>query len=260
MNEQKRDAIKALIAMTLTLTVSFACVDNLKSNSKNNTTEISYNTKFIDKDNLSAVHASVYESTDKVDNKNDSSDANNVDVTKEATAESQEISITDAKGDGKVYYDGSKTTQPKECKFKYNTDKTKGLVPTFNGYSVDDLYCLTVVIFQEAGGDKCSNDTRLKVGNVVLNRVESKKYYKYATSIRTAILGKDQYGELYYTGVKFADRAKNEPKAVFRAEQMAIRLLEGERVLPKNVVMQAQYKQGDGVYCYQDGEYFCYKD
>lgn len=43
-------------------------------------------------------------------------------------------------------------------------------------YTDEELELLALVIYQEAGADYCSDDTRLKVGTVVMNRVASDAY------------------------------------------------------------------------------------
>lgn len=124
-------------------------------------------------------------------------------------------------------------------------------------YTQEELEILAIIIYQEAGGDACSDETRLMVGNVFLNRVEHDKFpdtfYEVATQ-------KGQYGSLSKTGIVWPSRASNsgEKNAVNRAYAIAERLLEGERVLPSNVVFQSNFAQGDGIYCSQDNLYFCY--
>ena len=123
-------------------------------------------------------------------------------------------------------------------------------------YSMDDLEALALVIYQEAGSDACSDDTRLKVGNVVLNRVNSTSFPNTIQSVLTA---KNQYGRLHYTGLVRPSRAskQTEAGAVQRAYDCAERLLSGERVLPDDVIWQAEFIQGTEVVCHQDGFYFC---
>ena len=132
------------------------------------------------------------------------------------------------------------------------------LQPTYDGYTERDLFCMTVVIYQELGGDEASNIGRTMVGNVVQNRIKSGRF-DYATDIESTITGYGQYGTLYKTGVKLPDRASSaiEQGAVERAEQVAIRVLEGLRLLPDNIVFQAEFEQGDFTYIYIDGQYFC---
>lgn len=126
-------------------------------------------------------------------------------------------------------------------------------------YTSGQLEILAIIIYQEAGGDKCSDDTRRKVGSVFLNRVNSPLFPNTFEEVATA---KNQYGELCWTGIKWPDRAKydSEAHAVKRAYAIAEELLVSGSVLPSNVIWQAQFYQGDGVYCYQDGMYFCYSE
>lgn len=127
------------------------------------------------------------------------------------------------------------------------------------GYTEEELEILAMIIYQEAGGDRCSDDTRFKVGNVFLNRVASPLFPNTFKDVATA---KSQYGALYWTGIKWPDRASlpQEQHAVMRAYNTARQLLEGKRVLPDNVFWQAEFIQGDGLYRYQDGIYFCYTE
>lgn len=126
-------------------------------------------------------------------------------------------------------------------------------------YTEEELETLALIIYQEAGGDACSDDTRMKVGNTFLNRVESDLFPDTFYEVATA---KRQYGRLYWTGLVWPERASlpEEQAAVQRAYDTAERLLEGERVLPENVIWQAEFVQGDGIHSEQDGFYFCYSE
>lgn len=123
-------------------------------------------------------------------------------------------------------------------------------------YSDEELEILAIIIYQEAGGDACSDDTRLMVGNVFLNRVASDDFPDTFYDVAT---GKAQYGRLYWTGIQWPERAQNpgEAHAVERAYEIAERLLDGERVLPDDVIWQAEFPQGSEVVVEQDGFYFC---
>lgn len=123
-------------------------------------------------------------------------------------------------------------------------------------YTDADLEMLALVIYQEAGGDACSDETRLMVGNVVLNRVADERF---PDTIEEVLLQERQYGRLHWTGLVWADRASKpeEAHAVQRAYDCAKRVLEGERLLPENVIWQAEFKQGTEVVAEQDGFYFC---
>ena len=123
-------------------------------------------------------------------------------------------------------------------------------------YTEDDLQTLALLIYQEAGGDACSDDTRLKVGTVVLNRVADKRF---PNTIQDVALQRAQYGRLYWTGLEWPERASlpQEAHAVARAYDCAEQLLMGDRALPSDVIYQAEFEQGAEVVAHQDGIYFC---
>lgn len=123
-------------------------------------------------------------------------------------------------------------------------------------YTAEELELLALVIYQEAGGDDCSDDTRLKVGTVVMNRVEDDRF---PDTIRDVVLQRAQYGTLYWTGAEWPERASEaeEAHAVARAYDCAERVLRGHRALPSDTVFQAEFEQGDGIAAHQDGFYFC---
>lgn len=123
-------------------------------------------------------------------------------------------------------------------------------------YSEEDLEMLALVIYQEAGGDACSDETRLMVGNVVLNRVADDRF---PDTIEEVLLQERQYGRLHWTGLVWPERASQsvEAHAVQRAYDCAERVLNGERLLPEDVIWQAEFVQGTEVVAQQDGFYFC---
>ena len=122
-------------------------------------------------------------------------------------------------------------------------------------YTEKELEYLALVIYQEAGGDKYSDDTRLKVGTVVMNRLKDKRF---PDTIFDVILQRSQYGRLHWTGPTWPARAwdKAEAHAVERAYDIAERIMNGERALPKDVVYQSEYIQGE-IVAHQDGFFFC---
>lgn len=124
-------------------------------------------------------------------------------------------------------------------------------------YTAEELEILALVIYQEAGGDRCSDETRLRVGCVFLNRVESESY---PDSFYEVAVQQGQYGTLYWTGIKWPARAaaSGEQHAVARAYAIAERVLSGERVLPADVIFQSEYVMGE-IVAYSDGMYFCRK-
>lgn len=138
----------------------------------------------------------------------------------------------------------------------YNGKTAKCTVTVTKGYTEDDLYCLAAVIWQEAGSTYCSDRLQLMVANVVMNRVESDQF---PDSIRGVITSKYAYGTMYWDGVSIPTATDSVTKsAIDRCYANAKKILEGHRVLPNNVVYQAGFVQGSGVYTTESGQYFCY--
>lgn len=124
-------------------------------------------------------------------------------------------------------------------------------------YTEDELFCMAAVIYNEAGGDACSDDTRRMVGYVVLNRVRDSRF---PDTVREVLEAKRQYGRFWITGVKFAERSSlpQEQHAVDRAYRIAREVLETDVIpIPSTVVFQSEFQLGDSTYKYQDGMYFC---
>jgi len=124
-------------------------------------------------------------------------------------------------------------------------------------YTASELETMAIIIYQEHGGNASSDEARIMVGNVVLNRVASPLF---PDSIEAVALQTGQFGTLYKTGIRWPERADRpqEAEAVQRAYDCAERVLSGEKLLPENVVWAAQFRQGKGTYEYIDGTYFCY--
>ena len=111
-------------------------------------------------------------------------------------------------------------------------------------------------IYNEAGGDACSDDCRRYVGDVMLNRVEDSRFPDTLEGVLTA---PGQYGRFSKTGIVWAERAKEpgEAHAVERAYRIADELLAGEHseLYGQGYVWQAEFEQGtEGFWC--DGIYF----
>lgn len=138
------------------------------------------------------------------------------------------------------------------------TEATEATEPqeTEPPYTEEELEYLAMVIYQEAGADSCSNETRLAVGTVVMNRVADPRF---PDTIYDVLMQKQQYGRFYWTGLVWADRASepNEAHAVERAYECAKKILEGYRSFDSDVIWQAEFAQGSEIVSYQDGIYFC---
>lgn len=123
-------------------------------------------------------------------------------------------------------------------------------------YTEEELEMLALVIYQEAGGNACSDATRLMVGQVVLNRVADERY---PNTIEEVITQKAQYGRLYWTGLVWPERAseETEKEAVERAYKCAEMVLNGDKLLPDDVIYQAEFVQGKEIVSVSGGFYFC---
>lgn len=122
-------------------------------------------------------------------------------------------------------------------------------------YSGEELEMLALVIYQEAGADYCSDETRLMVGTVVMNRIVDPRF---PDTMYDVITEERAYGELHWTGIVWPSRASHptEAHAVERAYAIAERILLGERTLAEDVVFQSEYIMGE-IVAYSDGLYFC---
>ena len=125
-------------------------------------------------------------------------------------------------------------------------------------YTEAELEALALVIYQEAGADACSNETRYMVGTVVLNRVADDRF---PDTLEEVLLQDWQYGRLCVTGLLWPERASRpgEAHAVERAYRQARELLDGTvtDVLPADVCFQAEFRQGSETVAESDGFYFC---
>lgn len=130
---------------------------------------------------------------------------------------------------------------------------TAGAVLEPDETMVDLLAC---VIYQEAGGDACSDLCRFMVGDVVLNRVADSRF---PDTIEEVLTQRGQYGTFSKTGVVWPARAGNpgEAAAVERAYDTARRLLSGEHseLYDAGYIWQAEFIQGKDV-IEVDGTYF----
>lgn len=136
------------------------------------------------------------------------------------------------------------------------TEPTTEPTETEPPYSQEELEMLAMVIYQEAGSDTCSDETRLMVGTVVMNRIADDRFPNTMYEVLTQ---KYQYGRYYWTGLVWPAQASDpdEAHAVERAYQIAERILLGERALPEDVIFQSEFVQGSEIVAYQDGTYFC---
>lgn len=117
--------------------------------------------------------------------------------------------------------------------------------------SFDDLYLLSKVICYEAGSDWLTDEFRICVGEVIMNRVTSPEY---PDSIHDVIYQKGQYACV--NSARFAGLVPTE-----ECIDAALRLLCGERRMVPSVVFQSNDLQGEPFTMYTDRRlgttYFC---
>ena len=117
-------------------------------------------------------------------------------------------------------------------------------VPT---YSNSDIDLLARVINSEAGSSWHTDEHQRAVGSVVLNRVADSRF---PNTIRGVVYQKGQYG---CVSNGMINRTPSQ-----RAIDNAKYLIENGTTIPTNVVWQSRGKQGNGVWKYMQGHYFCY--
>ena len=109
----------------------------------------------------------------------------------------------------------------------------------FKKISYEDLYLLAKIIYAEAGSQWLPDEWKLCVGEVVLNRVESPEFPNTVAEVVY------QPGQYYGAGSSYFVNLNPDMRCV----KLALRLLEGERVMDRpSVVFQANFRQGSGVY------------
>jgi hypothetical protein len=114
-------------------------------------------------------------------------------------------------------------------------------------FSYDDLFLLAKVIHMEAGSAWLSDDWKMAVGEVLLNRIASPEF---PDTLEECVYQPGQYcgvGEYWFENL-----------IPYRScIIVAKRLLSGERVLNEpSVVFQSNGPQGGGVFCELEDEYF----
>ncbi len=112
--------------------------------------------------------------------------------------------------------------------------------------NLEDLYWLAHIIFAENGSntDLC----QIYTGLVIVNR---KLHAEYPNTIKDVIFSPGQYSAV--------DEGKIWEEPSEEAWQIAWDILSGNtEKIPENVVYQAMFIQGSGIFKEIDGEYFCY--
>lgn len=190
--------------------------------------EIRQNTNTPDSGKPSVVHTITYDKT-----KAETTETENPTDATEAITENTTEAETEATEPVK-----EETTEP--------TEEVKN-------YTEDDLFYLAAAVCREAGGE--SEEIQLLVANVIINRVNSPHYPDTIYGVLTQY---KQYGTMWMYGVSFPDWADDNVKE--QCYSVAQRILNGERYCPENVLFQAEFQQGSGVYKHIGVYYFCYYD
>jgi len=120
-------------------------------------------------------------------------------------------------------------------------------------YTFEDLMLLSKIIYAEAGSVWLSDEWKMCVGEVVLNRVASPEF---PNTIKEVL---EQPGQYYGANSRYFNSLLPSERCV----NAALRLLNGERLLEPSVVFQANFVQGGGAQTafydkYLGWTYFCY--
>lgn len=190
--------------------------------------EIQQNTSTPDDGKPSIVHLSTYDEAKTEPDVTENSESTEPETTEKPTEETQPVTTEPAT---------ENVTEPSE---------------EIKSYTDDDLFYLAAAVCREAGGE--SEEIQLLVANVIMNRVNSSLY---PNTIYEVLTQYKQYGTMWKYGISFPDWADEKVKE--QCYSVAQRILEGERYCPENVLFQAEFKQGSGVYKqFGDDYYFCY--
>ena len=122
-----------------------------------------------------------------------------------------------------------------------------------------ELDLLAAVIYHEAGSDECSDRHQQLVGQVVINRMNSDEFPDTIYDVITQVKPNIQYST-YKNVVRDAGNRDIIPQ---RCYDNALAVLNSEVECPDNIVWQANFKQGSGVYeemhTSYSVSYFCYR-
>lgn len=229
-------AVAFILALVILCTIQVACVA-LAFSSSNTNEESSSETKA----SVTEVKPATTKTTEKT-------------KTKESTKKETSVEVETVVSETLP----AETEKPAEVK-KAETKKDVTTEPVTtettelskSSCTEDDLFYLAAAVCREAGGS--SEEIQLLVANVVINRVNSSRYPNTIYGVLTQYM---QYGTMWKYGVSFPEWADQGVKD--QCYSVARRILDGERVCPSNVLFQAEFKQGSGVYKEIDGFYFCY--
>ena len=132
-------------------------------------------------------------------------------------------------------------------------NKKKEYLGIQDNLTYDNLLLLAKIIHAEAGSSWLTEEHRQLVASVVINRVNSSEF---PNTIYDVIHQRGQYSS---AGTKYFNSLKPSKACVFSA----LKVLANGSIAPKDVVFQAGFKQGSGVYKSINDRilgttYFCY--
>lgn len=135
-------------------------------------------------------------------------------------------------------------------------EETEEPKPYYADVYTNEAEMLARVIYQEAGGEQYSDLTRMRVADVVLNRIADPRFPNTMYEVLTAPC---QYGMYSVTGIIWPERASNpnEAASVANCYQIATAVLNGSHsdLYGNGYVFQAEFEQGYDI-IYADGTYF----
>ena len=114
-------------------------------------------------------------------------------------------------------------------------------------YTEYELDLLARLINAEAGSSWLTDEHQRAVASVVLNRIADPRF---PDTMYSVIYQKGQYACTWNGMINIAPSQ--------RAIDNAKYVLENGVTIPENVIFQAHFKQGKGVWKYIQGHYFCY--
>lgn len=114
-----------------------------------------------------------------------------------------------------------------------------------------EIEYLSIAIYCEAGSDRCCDNCRRRVADVILNRIADDRF---PDSILGVLRQEAQYGTFGWTGVVWPDMSyrESEKRAVERARRIAEEVVSGQHseLYGQNYIWQAEFVQGhDWIYC-----------
>lgn len=129
------------------------------------------------------------------------------------------------------------------------SNNPKGILQKPITYNEDDLYIFAHIINGESGG--CSLEMQVAVGSVFLNRVNDERFPDTISGVA--------FQEGQYACISDGNYDKELSE---QSMEVAKYLLENGSQLPSNVIWQAEFEQGNGVYKIIETPYstmyFCY--